>query len=123
MNLELNEYEICSKQYRILELIGSGSYGSVCKAYSENLNKYVAIKKISKAFSCFQMAKRTFREIKILNILEHENLMKLIKVLDFDEKKPQTQQDVYLVLDLMETDLHRVIYSRQILNEDHIRLI
>jgi len=28
--------------------------------------------------------------------------------------------DIYIVTDLMETDLHRVIYSRQDLTDEHI---
>ena len=30
-------------------------------------------------------------------------------------------QDIYIITDLMETDLHRVIYSRQELSDDHIQ--
>ena len=30
-------------------------------------------------------------------------------------------QDIYVVFDLMESDLHRIIYSDQELSEEHIR--
>ena len=30
-------------------------------------------------------------------------------------------EDVYIVSELMETDLHRVIYSRQQLSDDHVQ--
>ena len=30
-------------------------------------------------------------------------------------------KDVYIVSELMETDMHRVIYSRQRLSEEHIK--
>jgi mitogen-activated protein kinase 1/3 len=30
-------------------------------------------------------------------------------------------EDVYIVSDLMETDLHRIIYSRQVLTDDHVQ--
>lgn len=30
-------------------------------------------------------------------------------------------EDVYIVSDLMETDLHRIIYSRQPLSDDHVQ--
>ena len=30
-------------------------------------------------------------------------------------------EDIYIVSELMETDLHRVIYSRQKLTDDHIQ--
>ncbi len=33
----------------------------------------------------------------------------------------QTFEDVYIISDLMETDLHRIIYSRQELSDDHIQ--
>ena len=36
---------------------------------------------------------------------------------------PETEEfeDIYIVQDLMETDLHRIIYSRQPLSIDHIQ--
>ena len=30
-------------------------------------------------------------------------------------------EDVYIVTELMETDLHRIIYSKQELSDDHIQ--
>jgi serine/threonine protein kinase len=41
-----------------------------------------------------------------------------------DLLKPESRtgyQDIYIVTELMETDLHRVIYSRQELSDDHIQ--
>ena len=32
---------------------------------------------------------------------------------------PKGYEDIYIVTDLMETDMHRVIYSRQDLTDDH----
>ena len=42
-----------------------------------------------------------------------------------DLPKPPSEfgdfEDVYIVSELMETDLHRIIYSRQPLSDDHIQ--
>ena len=41
-----------------------------------------------------------------------------------DLLKPENKtgyNDIYIITELMETDLHRVIYSRQDLSEDHIQ--
>lgn len=40
-----------------------------------------------------------------------------------DITRPDTRtgfNDIYIITDLMETDLHRVIYSRQELTDEHI---
>ncbi|CAN0160940.1 unnamed protein product, partial [Laminaria digitata] len=77
----------------------------------------VAIKKIPGAFDDLVDAKRIVREIRLLRHFNHENVMKVVDILppasleDFD--------DVYIISELMETDLHRVIYSRQALTDEH----
>ncbi|TYZ64105.1 hypothetical protein PybrP1_009132 [[Pythium] brassicae (nom. inval.)] len=79
----------------------------------------VAIKKISKAFEDIVDAKRILREIKLLQHFDHENVITVVDLLP-----PATVnefEDVYIISDLMETDLHRIIYSRQPLTDDHIQ--
>jgi len=70
----------------------------------------VAIKKVPKAFDDLIDAKRILREIKLLKFFDHENVVSLIDV----EKPPAKTgyEDIYIITDLMETDLHRVLYSR-----------
>ena len=91
----------------------------------------VAIKKVPKAFEDLIDAKRIVREIKLLSkfiilflsnhfsleFFDHENIIGLV-----DVQKPPTPtgfEDIYIITDLMETDMHRVIYSRQDLTDDH----
>jgi hypothetical protein len=73
--------------------------------------------KIKKKFIFFFF----FFEIKNLNFklfleaLDHENIIAIIDLL-----KPEAKtgfNDIYIITDLMETDLHRVIYSRQVKKE------
>ncbi len=79
----------------------------------------VAIKKISRAFEDTVDAKRILREIKLLQHFDHENV---ITIVDLLPPASMTQfDDVYIITDLMETDLHRIIYSQQPLTDDHIQ--
>lgn len=64
-------------------------------------------------------AKRILREIKLLRFFEHENIISLV-----DLPRPEAKtgyNDIYIIAELMETDLHRVIYSRQDLTDEHIQ--
>ena len=53
----------------------------------------------------------------LLEFFDHENIIGLVDV----QKPPAMKgyEDIYIVTDLMETDMHRVIYSRQDLTDDH----
>lgn len=54
-----------------------------------------------------------------LGHFDHENVISLVDVI-----KPEAKtgyNDIYIVTELMETDLHRVIYSRQDLSDEHIQ--
>lgn len=99
----------------------------VCSALDHKLKAKVAIKKVPKAFEDLIDAKRIVREIKllskfnlfifvltfsylILEFFDHENIIGLVDV----QKPPAPTgfEDIYIITDLMETDMHRVIYSR-----------
>ncbi|KAA0151307.1 hypothetical protein FNF28_07165 [Cafeteria roenbergensis] len=79
----------------------------------------VAIKKIKSAFEDLEDAKRILREIRVLRHFNHENIIGL------DDIEPPASlaefNDVYVVTDLMETDLHRIIYSKQDLTDEHVQ--
>lgn len=79
----------------------------------------VAIKKIGNAFDDLVDAKRILREIWLLNYFDHDNIITLLDI----EKPPGRTgyEDIYIITDLMETDLHRVIYSKQALSDEHIQ--
>jgi mitogen-activated protein kinase 1/3 len=77
----------------------------------------VAIKKISNAFDNAVDAKRTLREIKLLRHLAHENV---VAIRDIIPPLCRTNfRDVYIVYELMDTDLHQIIRSNQPLSDDH----
>ncbi len=111
-------------KFKLLKQIGQGAYGIVCSckdtSKDQNDENYrVAIKKIPNAFEDLIDAKRILREIKLLKFFNHENIVSLL-----DIPKPPSKtgyDDIYFITDLMGTDLHRVIYSKQELTDDYIQ--
>uniref|UniRef100_A0A3Q3BM16 Mitogen-activated protein kinase 7 n=1 Tax=Haplochromis burtoni TaxID=8153 RepID=A0A3Q3BM16_HAPBU len=80
----------------------------------------VAIKKISNAFEVVTNAKRTLRELKILKHFKHDNIIAIKDILQ--PNLPHSAfKSVYVVLDLMESDLHQIIHSAQTLTPEHTR--
>jgi mitogen-activated protein kinase 1/3/mitogen-activated protein kinase 6 len=105
------------RRFTILETIGSGAYGVVVAARDQVTGQQVAIKKIEKAFEHATFTKRTLRELKILRLLNNENVMKIITI-----QQPTSLEDfeeIYMVSELMETDLSSIIKSPQVLSDDH----
>ena len=94
-----------------------GAYGVVCSAKDAVTGTKVAIKKITDAFANTTDARRTLREIKLLRHMTHENIVRLHDTMR--PLQPSSYKDVYLVYELMDTDLHQIIRSPQALSDDH----
>lgn len=62
-------------------------------------------------------AKRTLREISLLKSMDHDNVVQIVDIMCPSTK--QEFQEVYIVYELMDTDLHQVIRSSQIIRESH----
>jgi len=107
------------KHYKVLEPIGQGAYGVVCSAKDEAEGETVAIKKIEDAFGHLTFAKRTLRELRMLRHLRHENLIDVRHV--FLPGVMSTFEDIYVVSELMETDLASILKSAQEISDDHCR--
>lgn len=105
-------------KYEPIKMIGKGTYGAVVSATNKITGKGVAIKKLSKIEDIID-AKRVLREIIIMKNLCHENILGLLDVV-YIPHETEMLGDVYLVTELMETDLNRVIRSKQELTDDHI---
>lgn len=59
------------RKYRLLEIIGKGSYGLVASAIDLQTQQRVAIKKIINVFDHVSDSTRILREIKLLRLLKH----------------------------------------------------
>ncbi|BCR94748.1 mitogen-activated protein kinase mpkC [Aspergillus luchuensis] len=95
-----------TNRYSDLQPVGLGAFGLVCSAYDMITRQPVAIKKMMKPFSNATLAKRTYREVKLLKHLRHENLIGLSDIFI------SPLEDVYLVTDLLGTDLNRLLTSK-----------
>ena len=115
-------FEIEDK-YEIIDIIGQGAYGIVIAAKDKSAPKkdkaFVAVKKIEKAFEHKIFTKRTLRELKILRLLKHENVVG-IRTLTLPRSREEFE-DIYVSMPLMETDLATVIKSTQPLSDEHIQ--
>jgi serine/threonine protein kinase len=72
--------------YRIIEHIGSGGMGTVYLAKDEHLDRFVALKLLSKALmDSSEMKARLFREAKSIASLSHPNIVQVIAFGDNDD--------------------------------------
>ncbi|TPP66675.1 Mitogen-activated protein kinase [Fasciola gigantica] len=114
-NVKGQAFEV-GPRFTDLRYIGEGAYGMVVSAFDKERNEKVAIKKIS-PFEHQTYCQRTYREIRILSRMDHENIIQVYDIItanSFDEMK-----EVYIVECYMETDLHRLLKT-QPLSNDHI---
>ncbi|KAJ8751459.1 hypothetical protein K2173_016670 [Erythroxylum novogranatense] len=116
-NILGNQFQVSSKYAPPIHLLGRGAYGIVCGAKNEETKEQVAIKKVGNAFDNRIDAKRTLREIKLLCHMDHENIIKIKDIIPPPIK--ETFNDVYIVYEFMDTDLHQIIRSSQDLTDDH----
>jgi len=106
------------KTYHPLKPLGRGAYGVVCSAIDKTRDDAkVAIKKIQKAFDDLVDGKRILREVKLLRHFDHPNVVRQVDL----APSPGSFDDLYIFLDFMETDLHKIIYSKNELTDDHIQ--
>ncbi|XP_044503853.1 mitogen-activated protein kinase 20-like isoform X2 [Mangifera indica] len=111
-----SEYGDASR-YKIQEVIGKGSYGVVCSAIDTHTGEKVAIKKIHNIFEHISDAARILREIKLLRLLRHPDIVEIKHVMLPPSRRDF--QDIYVVFELMESDLHQVIKANDDLTREH----
>ncbi|KAK6747140.1 hypothetical protein RB195_000391 [Necator americanus] len=107
--------------YQNLTPIGTGAYGTVCAAECLRTNTRVAIKKFSRPFQSVIHARRTFRELRLLRNMDHENVIDMLDVFTPDACCEQLT-DVYFVSMLMGADLSNILKIQR-LNDEHIQFL
>ncbi|KAJ5225352.1 hypothetical protein N7468_006577 [Penicillium chermesinum] len=105
MNFETTE------RYSNIYPIGIGTSGLVCSAKDQLLRRTVAVKKVAEPFGNSSISKHIFREIKLLNQLRHDNIINL------SDMFISPSEDIYLVTDLMTTDLMTLLRARKFDNQ------
>lgn len=123
--VELNKtvWEVPNR-YKDLVPVGSGAYGQVCSASDIQMTHEtpkVAIKKLARPFQSAIHAKRTYREMRMLKHMKHDNIIGLLDVFT-----PSTSledfNDVYLVTPLMGADLNNIVKTQK-LSDDHVQFL
>jgi len=103
--IERFEFPYCSKvdKYEKLAKIGQGTFGEVFKARCKtDKNKIVALKKVLMENEKEGFPITALREIRILQLLNHENIVNLIEICRQYSRHKTT---FYLVFDFAEHDL------------------
>lgn len=111
---------LVDKRYTPIKLIGRGAYGVVISGWDSVTGKKIAIKKIPRAFDDLVDARRILREVKLLRHFKHDNIIGL-RDLSGPPADGESFEDIYMILDFMETDLHKIIYSKNELTDEHIQ--
>ncbi|KAJ5731271.1 uncharacterized protein N7483_005779 [Penicillium malachiteum] len=100
-----------TERYTKLEPIGIGVSGLVCSARDQISNRTIAVKKLVNPFKTENIARHMYREVKLLKTLKHDNIVHLTDIFI------SPSEDIYLVTDLMATDLHTLLKSKKLDNQ------
>ncbi|RMX65946.1 hypothetical protein DD238_003325 [Peronospora effusa] len=124
-NADMHTFMVCGapftipRHYQLIKVCGRGAYGIVIAATNLRTGGNVAIKKVIDCIWHPHQLKQILRECRLIRHMAHENVLSL---LDLIPPPSYTDfRDVYMTVDLMEMDLHRIIYSKEVLRDDHIR--
>lgn len=113
-----NKFELPEK-YVVTARLGQGSYGMVVQAVDRDTGDKVAIKKCGSLFKYPEDGKRILREIKIMQIMNHRNIL---TILDVVPPSSREFEEICLVTPCLDTDLSNIIRS-QTLSEGHCKYI
>ncbi|GMT19223.1 hypothetical protein PFISCL1PPCAC_10520 [Pristionchus fissidentatus] len=100
--------------------IGYGAFGVVWSVTDPRSGKRLALKKMPNVFQNLASCKRVFREIKMLASFKHDNVLCLADIIQ--PQNPAFFQELYVLTELMQSDLHKIIVSPQALTVDHVKV-
>ena len=101
--------------YESIHQVGEGTYGQVFKARSEKTGALVALKKIRMDSEKDGFPVTAMREIKLLQALRHENIVRLHEMM-------VTRGSIYMVFEYMEHDLTGILAHPQVqFTEGHLK--
>eukprot|EP00918_Siedleckia_nematoides_P018909 GHVU01040374.1.p1 GENE.GHVU01040374.1~~GHVU01040374.1.p1 ORF type:complete len:433 (+),score=30.11 GHVU01040374.1:296-1594(+) len=100
--------------------IGYGAFGVVWSVTDPRDGKRVALKKMPNVFQNVISSKRVFRELRMLCHFKHDNVLSALDILQ--PSHIDFFQELYVVTELMQSDLHKIIVSPQPLTSDHVKV-
>ena len=111
-----------------MKLVGTGGSGAVYSAIDAETEQRVAVKRLllGDQMNC----RAALREVKVLKKMDHENILKLTKVVDSEGLPFQDGSlenfkeatELFLVEELLDSDLHHILESNGKLREDYVKL-
>lgn len=107
-----------SEDFVVQDIIWRDAYVIVCSALHRPSNTRVAIKAIRPS-GHGMLWLRALRELKLLRHFHHENI---VSTLDVPKPSHEASTVVYLIQEIMETDMNKVI-STQKLSDDHCQYL
>jgi len=108
--------------YQPLKLKGKGPNAIVIEAFDRRTAQVVAIKKYYGFMNHTSTAKRILRELKLWMWFDHQDVCRLLDVVPLLHKDIYTFDDIYIVIELMDADLGRVLRTRN-LTKSHYQII
>lgn len=105
------------RKYEMIKVLGHGAYGVVIAALNKETGQKVAIKRMDRM--CYDRIDgvHALREIRLMRWLgKHPNIITLK-----DMMVNLADDELYIVMDLMDSDLHKIIQSSQPLEDAHFK--
>ncbi|XP_054911601.1 mitogen-activated protein kinase 11 isoform X1 [Poeciliopsis prolifica] len=109
------------ERYQNLTPVGSGAYGTVCSAYDVVSRHKVAVKKLSRPFQSLIHSRRSYRELRLLKHMKHENVIGLLDVFT-PAGTLEGFNELYLVTNLMGADLNNIVKFQR-LSDEHVQFL
>lgn len=122
-------FDILGPHFTNVKVVGTGGSGTVFSAVDTKSDQSVALKRLS--LQSRTHCQRALRELKIQTALEHENIVKILRIVDSEGKSlnscagAESFKDtdfVYAVEELFGTDLHHILQHSNRLTEDYASL-
>ncbi|XP_057303298.1 cyclin-dependent kinase 9-like [Hydractinia symbiolongicarpus] len=111
------EFPFCDEvgKYEKLTKVGQGTFGEVFKARNRKTRQIVALKKILMENEKEGFPITALREIKILKLLQHENIVCLLEICRTKASDYNRQRaSIYLVFEFCEHDLAGLLCNQQV---------
>ncbi|KAI8981059.1 kinase-like domain-containing protein [Pilobolus umbonatus] len=110
-------------QYDYIRGMGQGAYGMVCAARNKSNGFICAIKKVHSLFDRVLIAKRTLRELKLLQHFNgHKNVCFFLSITALsDDSYYSNFNEIYFYQELMDEDLHNILATGHPLTDDHFQ--
>eukprot|EP00928_Gymnodinium_smaydae_P044406 TRINITY_DN29622_c0_g2_i1.p1 TRINITY_DN29622_c0_g2~~TRINITY_DN29622_c0_g2_i1.p1 ORF type:complete len:489 (-),score=37.41 TRINITY_DN29622_c0_g2_i1:310-1776(-) len=107
------------EHYEVRQLLAAGSVGTTAEAYDRHQERLVAVKRAKNVFDSRVECERLLREVAILNELSNTGVLKIFDIVPRPDM--ESADDLYIVLELCDSDLKKLCRTPAELEPIHIR--